>query len=211
MSDPNSETQPKKLTARQREKESLDLRMTGMTYQEIGDALGITRQGAHAAVVRALEKLESDIGKKAELVRKLELQRLDRLQRASWIEATRGNKDAIANILRIITMRLKLMGLEHPIQVSIENRMHLEIIEIIREGAITFDQLYNELQDYQLAKDLFEQAGKIKEVMPSMELIEYKEEEVYQLLRHRFEEGEISKRQLANLLGDKDLVERLTK
>jgi len=99
---------------RQREIESLELRKAGLTYRQIGERLGITEQGAHAAVMRALRRLNERITEAAEEVRRLELERLDRLLLALWPQAAKGNQGAVDRVLRIMERRARLLGLDAP-------------------------------------------------------------------------------------------------
>ena len=55
-----------------------EMRSMGMTYQQIGDSLGVSKQAAHAAVQRAIREIPTD---GAEDVRRVELMKLDRLER----------------------------------------------------------------------------------------------------------------------------------
>ena len=58
-----------------------------------------------AAAVRAVAAAVTD--------RATELTRLDRLQRAHWVKALQGDVDATDRVLRVISMRVKLLGLSH--------------------------------------------------------------------------------------------------
>ncbi len=107
-----SRTSARKLTALERERESLALRMAGYTYEQIGDKLGITRQGAYAAVVRALKKLREKVLEDAEQLRSLELRRLDSLFLSMYQQAEEGDQGAVDRCLRIMERRSRLMGLD---------------------------------------------------------------------------------------------------
>lgn len=54
----------------------LEFRKLGMTYQQIGENLGIRKQAAHAHVSKALKEIRKKISDKAEEVKVLELERL---------------------------------------------------------------------------------------------------------------------------------------
>ena len=109
-----SKTSARKITALERERQSLDLRLTGLTYREIGEELKITEQGAYKAVIRALEKIKDKIEEKAEEVVIIEIQRLDKLFLIAFKKAERGDLSAIDRCLRIMERRAKLLGLDTP-------------------------------------------------------------------------------------------------
>jgi len=110
-----SKTSAKKLTALEREHEALALRRSGKTYDLISQQLGITPQGAHKAVVRALGKLNAQVVEGAEQLRSLEVQRLDALFDQMYAQAARGNQGAVDRCIRIMERRAKLLGLDLPI------------------------------------------------------------------------------------------------
>jgi len=120
MTAPESKASKRILRGRQREEQSLALRLTGATYRQIGSELGITEQGAHAAVMRALKRLNERIAEGAEEVRQLELGRLDALLEAVWPRATMGKVDAVDRALKIMARRAALLGLDNI-------KQHLEV------------------------------------------------------------------------------------
>lgn len=109
-----SKTSARKLTARERERQSLELRKGGATYEEIANKLNMSVTGAYSAVVRALEKIATKTAEDAETVKAMELQRLDRLFLAAYDQAIKGNHGAIDRCLRIMDRRAKYLGLDAP-------------------------------------------------------------------------------------------------
>lgn len=94
------------------EKKTLDMRRGGATYQEIADELGYKNRGtAYKAVHRAIGRTLQD---SADDLRAVEADRLDRLQMGSWAAAMRGDPKAVANVLRVMERRAKLLGLDVP-------------------------------------------------------------------------------------------------
>lgn len=102
----------KKLTALEREREAMRLRMSGMTYDDIAERLGITKQGAHKAVMRALGKLRTQVLEDASQLRSIEVQRLDVLFNQMYGQAERGNQGAVDRCIKIMERRAKLLGLD---------------------------------------------------------------------------------------------------
>ena len=125
----------------------------GLTYKQIGERLGVTRQAAHLAVQRAL----ADIPRMAtEELRTLELEKLDNLERRLiWIINQPSYKtsasgrvieyegkallditpqiQAIGAALKVIDKRAKLLGLDAPTRVETEITVYDGTGEVERE------------------------------------------------------------------------------
>lgn len=88
---------------------ALRLREAGLTYEQIGNKLGIST----SQVERDLkDALKLTIQEPADSLRKLEALRLDALQRAIWQQALRGNLQAVNQALKIQERRAKLLNLD---------------------------------------------------------------------------------------------------
>lgn len=95
---------------------ALDLRRQGCSFGEIAKELGWrTRQAAFEAVSRALA---DTVAEPAEDVRKLELMRLDRLERLLWPRAEAGDPKAVTGLLKVQERRAKLLGLDAPTKLA---------------------------------------------------------------------------------------------
>jgi len=105
---------PKIIASLERRQHALELRKQGLTYREIGAKLGVTTKAAHKTVTKALGFLNDRIGDEARLVRRLELERLDVMQRGLWRKAKKGDPHAVGSVLRIQERRAKLLGLDEP-------------------------------------------------------------------------------------------------
>jgi len=137
----------------EKDHQAAQLRSAGLTYQEIGDRFGVSRQAAHQSVQRAL----ADIPRMAtEELRNLELDKLDNLERrlmailqtkhykvsASGRVVEYGGEpvvdptphlQAIGNALKVIEKRAKLLGLDAPTKVETEITVYDGTGEIERE------------------------------------------------------------------------------
>ena len=126
----------------QRDQHAADMRSRGMTYNQIGESLGMTRQSAHEAVKRAI----NDIPKEgAEVVLRLELEKLDYLERRMIVvlqkehlrTAASGkvsmhngspvlddmpNMQAVSVLLKIADRRAKLLGLNTPARTELTGK-----------------------------------------------------------------------------------------
>ncbi len=100
-----------KALASYRRTRAVELRAQGLGYAEIAREVGYANKGtAHKAISQALEAREAN---NVELLRTLELDRLDAIQAAIWDAAMAGEVRAVRPLLRIIDARCRLLGL-HP-------------------------------------------------------------------------------------------------
>lgn len=108
-----SRTSPRRITAVDKQRQALELRMAGATFRQIADQLGYKGpQGAQFAVEAALDKT---IREPADRLRELDARRLDSLLLTYWPMAKGGNMDALDRVLRILQRRAKLLGLDLPV------------------------------------------------------------------------------------------------
>ena len=120
-------TSPVKLRAAERRIESLRLRKRGLTYSQIGEKLGVSSRTAYGDVKTELEKIRKVCSEEAELVREIELQRLDELWRVANTAALKGDLKAIDRCLRIQERRAKLLGLDAVESVTVEHSGEIKI------------------------------------------------------------------------------------
>jgi hypothetical protein len=97
-----------------RRQKSLDLRIAGARYRQIGAQLGVSYQTAYRDVQTALGELASLQSGKAEKLRELEVERCDKLTLALWPKARTGNEKAARAVLAVMDRRAKLLGLDAP-------------------------------------------------------------------------------------------------
>jgi predicted membrane chloride channel (bestrophin family) len=107
-----SATSPRRLRAFERQLDALALRSRGLTYQQIGEALGYRdRSGAFLAVQGALKRVARTPAKDAFT---LDIERLNELTRAMLPLALGGDLRAISAVLAVMEQRAALLGLDHP-------------------------------------------------------------------------------------------------
>jgi transposase-like protein len=92
-----------------RRTKAVDLAVSGHTYQQIADELGYANRGTVHRIVR--EALEAQQVQSVELLREVEVRRLDALQVGLWDAAMAGDIDAVNACLKIIQARIKVLGL----------------------------------------------------------------------------------------------------
>ena len=110
-------TSPRRLQSVDRQRQALQLRAGGATYQQIADALGY--RGAAGALKAVRAGLLATLQEPADELRTLELARLDALLRAVWPKAMRGELTAVDRVLKIMERRANLLGLDAPVRVNI--------------------------------------------------------------------------------------------
>jgi DNA-binding CsgD family transcriptional regulator len=142
-----------RLRAREREVRAFQLRLAGATYQQIADDLGISLGGAHKIIMRVLHRLEVTADETAEAVRRLEVERLDRMLLGLWPQATKGGQGAVDRVLRIMERRARLLGLDRPFRSEVSGPeggplefSHLSEVELDRE----IEQLLNQLAEHRV-------------------------------------------------------------
>ena len=111
-----------------RSREAFELRKRGLTFEQIGDRLGISRQAAHQMVTKRLDECIAQTKSDAKQVVEMELHRLDAMIAALWDEATtnppadtsegvasamyESRHDAIDRVLKLMERRAKYLGLD---------------------------------------------------------------------------------------------------
>jgi hypothetical protein len=80
--DPNHR-QPNKAQSLDREHKAWQLRIEGHTFQQIGNALGVSKQGAYAIVSRAGGKERDQFEATRDTIRAMQFQRLEKLYRSA--------------------------------------------------------------------------------------------------------------------------------
>lgn len=111
---PRRATQPATVAAVTWREQAVELRTRGHTYAQIAKACGVSIQSAYKAVVAYLEETRAVSREHAEEIRRLELDRLDRMLAAFGPRAEDGDAAAADRVLRIQERRAKLLGLDAP-------------------------------------------------------------------------------------------------
>lgn len=114
----------------ERRRKAVEMRKAGCSYDEIARALGFSNSGnAYHTVHKALKATYRE---PAEELRTLELERVDRLMRAIWPRAIKGDVDAIDRVLKVMARRARLLGLDRnpaPVPPEVDTTVHGSFIE----------------------------------------------------------------------------------
>lgn len=111
-----STTSPRKLRAHERATEAIKLRRLGLTYEEIGERLGISKAQAWKSCARFLATVPIE---DVEAVRTIELDRLDLVVKVLMPKVVAGDLQAIDRLLRVMERRAKMQGLDAPTKIDI--------------------------------------------------------------------------------------------
>lgn len=96
----------------------LQLRKLGLSYQEIGDQLGISRQQAHKHVWKALDQYAITTEEEVAEAKATELARLDGMLKGHYPKAMAGHVGSAQICLKINERRSKLLGLDAPTKIA---------------------------------------------------------------------------------------------
>jgi len=100
-----------------KEQEVVKLRRGGLTWDLIGERVGLSATGAHAAYERSLARV---VKEDVDAIRRVETERLDLAQSAIWGKVLQGDNASIQSLIRIMERRAKLLGLDQPTRIQAE-------------------------------------------------------------------------------------------
>ena len=114
-----STTEPRHIEANARAVHALAMRQRGHSYRAIAAQLGVSLSTAHGYVADALAELRAQTAEEVQMLRDLEAQKLDRVERYLWRAlrtASAADVAKLANSLRLVSeSRRKLFGLDAPV------------------------------------------------------------------------------------------------
>ena len=114
-----------KTTAEENRLKAFELYKAGATYSAIAIELGVSRTSVRNYVHRVLDRLANESKALAERYRNLHLARLQDATFAIWPAVKRGDSNAILSLLRIMEREARLLGLDAPQKIDIEQRIRL--------------------------------------------------------------------------------------
>lgn len=158
----------------QTEKQCLDLRVRGLSYNEIAERLGLSPKTPYFAVRRAFLRLREEVKESTEQVRDMELVRLDEALRLCWLavgEATQVEDPLVRNRIRMAAVdrtlkiqqrRAALLGLDAPpVLGSVDlGKLSDEQIQRLAAGESVYDVLGSALPRSAEAES-FDSANKV--------------------------------------------------
>lgn len=131
----------KRAQAAKRRQKAIDLHLSGLTWQQVADALGYSsRQAAHKDVTRALQQMTQEMLTSAAEMRDRDLLALAQLQAAYWPAAMAGDDKAARVILKIMDRKAKYTGadaartIKHVMTTELDERIE-GLLERMRQHA----------------------------------------------------------------------------
>ena len=113
---PESKLSPRRIEAIHKQRQSLELRMAGRTWQEIADSVGYkSHSGAIAAVESALQRT---LQPSASEYRALTLERLTKVLQVHWPLMLQADAVSTRLCLQVIGDIRQLMGIDSPARVE---------------------------------------------------------------------------------------------
>ena len=100
----------------QRREEALQLRLMGLTFEQIGARLGIKRPSAYALVKKAIESRSAENWERIEEMRQEEVERLRAMLTVATSAAIKGDLGGVREVRAISDQLAKLQGLYAPVR-----------------------------------------------------------------------------------------------
>jgi hypothetical protein len=118
---------PAILKTTENRRRALQLRVSGLTFDEISDVMGLGNRGAAYKLVNgALEDTRKEIREDAERYVAEDLHRIDRLMRAIWPMAlgntqtgTAPDLKAIDRVEKLLARKSRMLGLDAPVRAEL--------------------------------------------------------------------------------------------
>ena len=113
---PESKLSPRRISAVEKQRRAVELRLAGHTWQTIADTLGYrNHSGAICAVEAALKRT---LEPAADSFRALTLERLTKVIQVFWPMMIQGDYSAARTVMQASSDIRKLMGLDSPVQIE---------------------------------------------------------------------------------------------
>lgn len=142
---------------------ALSLRMSGLSYEDIGKHLDITAGSARNLVNNTLQEAQT---REVLEMRELENARLDRAQAAIWKRVLEGDDKAVGTYLRISQHRARINGMNAPVRLDVnmsvkhEMKQALSDLErLVLENGGKRGPMRSELEEIQEAVVLEDEEG----------------------------------------------------
>lgn len=133
MPKPNA-VKPISIGSTERRRQAIDLRRSGLTYEAIGERMGITRQAANELVRNAMRDFRTDTAEAVEEHRQLELARLERIVEIMWPQVEEGRGDAVDRVLKVAQRKAALLGLDLKTPEAVNNHLHVHAAPVAADA-----------------------------------------------------------------------------
>ena len=99
---------------------AMTLRLQNLSYSEIAAEIGVSKATAFLYVKIAAKQAQKKYTEKADLIIVMELNKLDKLEKALREDAHAGDVRAASTILKIMERRSRLLGLDSPSRTEVK-------------------------------------------------------------------------------------------
>lgn len=111
----------KRAALAQRRAQAIEMKLAGMTYRQIADKLGYANTGTVSNDInRAFEQAVIDREHHIDVLIEEQIQILDRMRRAAWPAAIKGDTRSIDIVLKCVDRATKLLRLTPEAQVNVQ-------------------------------------------------------------------------------------------
>lgn len=111
-----STSSPRRISAKEKQAEALELRKQGRTLAEIAKALGYSSPSAASKAIESAMTRVVTPG--VEALRSLENERYDTALAGLWDDVKDGNPESVNAFIRLSARRCKLLGLDAPMKIA---------------------------------------------------------------------------------------------
>jgi hypothetical protein len=151
-----SQTAPARVQSATNQVRALELRIQGLTLQQIADQIGVSKARAYQYVSEGLAELNETCVIHAEELRRLTTEQLDQLLAAHMPAAINGDTKAAGVVLRALDSRAKLYGLIRPLVTKpvnpVESMTPDQLLEEARRLGIYYDDPFTASDHYRAAQ-----------------------------------------------------------
>lgn len=120
---------------------AIKMRTAGMSYSQIGDALGVAKATVHRLTMKAIREIPAE---NLEALRDIEGARLEALWAAFYGAAMEGDVDAAGVLIRVSASRRRLFGLD--VATSDGNGGGVVVQQIVLSPALALTPVATEYQ-----------------------------------------------------------------
>jgi hypothetical protein len=131
--------QPKSINIVDRRRRALELRRAGATYEQVASVIAkelklpkYSRARAYEDIDFALAELNREFNIDTEGLRRLELEKIDRLELGLWKSAINGDPQSVKVFVSLMDRRAKLCGLDAPVQMLVNKLADQEIESLVQ-------------------------------------------------------------------------------
>jgi hypothetical protein len=126
---------------------ALELRAAGLTYEQVAEQMKVmghrtSAKGVRQIIERALEDMAQHDQQNVQLIRQMDVQRLDQLMAVLWPKVKAGDIKAIREYRQIVDQRSRLLGTYAAKQVEIRGKIEGVLSDEDREEIKRLEQAF---------------------------------------------------------------------